>query len=99
MPAYLLGNVTVEDAEGFAEYSERVPETIARHGGRFLARGGRVEVLEGSWAPTRLVLLEFDSFEQAKRWYESEEYQALVAIRRRCASTDLVLVEGLEAGA
>jgi uncharacterized protein (DUF1330 family) len=97
MPAYLLGSVTIEDEEGFAEYSKRVPETIARHGGRFLARGGRVEVLEGDWAPNRLVVLEFDSFEQAKRWYESDEYQDLAAIRLRCASTDLVLVEGLDA--
>jgi len=86
--------VTVEDAEGFAEYSKRVPEVVERYGGTFRVRGGRVEVLEGSWAPKRLVLVEFDSFEQAKLWYECEEYQALADIRRRCAGTDLVLVEG-----
>ena len=97
MPAYLVGSVTVEDDEGFAEYAKRVPESIERYGGTYRARGGSVEVLEGSWAPTRLVILEFDSLEQAKRWYESEEYQALAAIRQRCAATDLVLVEGLEA--
>ena len=95
MPAYLIGSVTVEDAEGFAEYSKRVPEVVERHGGIFRTRGGTVEVLEGSWAPKRLVLVEFDSFEQAKLWYDSEEYQALADIRRRCAETDLVLVEGL----
>jgi uncharacterized protein (DUF1330 family) len=95
VPAYLIGNVTVEDAEGFAEYSERVPEMIERYGGTYRARGGTVEVLEGTWAPKRVVLLEFDSFEQAKLWYESEEYQALADIRRRCAKADLVLVEGL----
>jgi uncharacterized protein (DUF1330 family) len=95
VPAYLIGNVTVEDAEGFAEYSERVPEMIERYGGTYRARGGTVEVLEGSWAAKRVVLIEFDSFEQAKLWYESEEYRALGDIRRRCAETDLVLVEGL----
>ena len=95
MPAYLLGTVSVEDAEGFAEYSKRVPETIERYGGTYRARGGTVEVLEGSWAPKRVVLIEWDSVEQAKLWYESEEYQALADIRRRCAATDLVLVEGL----
>lgn len=95
MPAYLLGTVSVEDAEGFAEYSKRVPETIERYGGTYRARGGTVEVLEGSWAPKRVVLIEWDSVEQAKLWYESEEYQALADIRRRCAETDLVLVEGL----
>ena len=68
MPTYLVGSVSVEDAEGFAEYAERVPETIERYGGTYRVRGGRIEVLEGSWSPERLVVLEFDSFEQAKRW-------------------------------
>jgi uncharacterized protein (DUF1330 family) len=95
VPAYLVGIVTIEDAEGFAEYANQVPELIARYGGRYIARGGTVEVLEGGWAPKRVTLVEFDSFEQAKLWYESEEYQALADIRRRCAKADLVLVEGL----
>jgi uncharacterized protein (DUF1330 family) len=95
VPAYLVGIVTIEDAEGFAEYAERVPKVIERYGGTYRARGGTVEVLEGSWAPKRVTLVEFDSFEEAKRWYESDEYQALAAIRRRCANADLVLVEGL----
>ena len=95
MPAYLVGIVTIEDAEGFAEYASQVPGLIARYGGRYIARGGTVEVLEGSWAPARVTLAEFDSLEQAKRWYESEEYQALAEIRRRSAKADLVLVEGL----
>jgi uncharacterized protein (DUF1330 family) len=87
--------VTIEDAEGFAEYASQVPEVIARYGGRYIARGGTVEVLEGSWAPARVTLVEFDSLEQGKRWYESEEYQALAEIRRRSGKADLVLVEGL----
>ena len=95
MPAYLVGIVTIEDAEGFAEYASQVPEVIKRYGGRYIARGGTVEVLEGSWAPARVTLVEFDSLEQAKRWYESDEYQALSEIRRRSANADLVLVEGL----
>jgi len=95
VPAYLVGIVTIEDAEGFAEYAGQVPEVIARHGGRYIARGGAVEVLEGNWVPKRVVLVEFDSFEQAKLWYYSEEYQALAEIRRRSANADLVLVEGL----
>jgi uncharacterized protein (DUF1330 family) len=95
VPAYLVGIVTIEDAEGFAEYASQVPEVIQRYGGRYIARGGTVEVLEGSWAPARVTLVEFDSLEQAKRWYESEEYQALAEIRRRSANADLVLVEGL----
>jgi uncharacterized protein (DUF1330 family) len=95
VPAYLVGIVTIEDAEVFAEYASQVPELIARYGGRYIARGGTVEVLEGSWAPARVTLVEFDSLEQARRWYESEEYQALAEIRRGSANADLVLVEGL----
>jgi uncharacterized protein (DUF1330 family) len=95
VPAYLLGIVTIEDAEGFAEYANQVPELIERYGGTYRARGGTVEVLEGGWAPKRVTLIEFDSVEQAKRWYESDEYQALAEIRRRHAKADLVLVEGL----
>jgi uncharacterized protein (DUF1330 family) len=95
VPAYLVGIVTIEDAEGFAEYASQVPEVIKRYGGRYIARGGTVEVLEGSWAPTRVTLVEFESLEQARRWYESEEYQAIAGIRQRSANADLVLVDGL----
>jgi uncharacterized protein (DUF1330 family) len=95
VPAYVIGSVTIQDAEAFAEYASQVPAVIERYGGRYCARGGAVEVLEGSWSPPRLAVLEFDSVEQAKRWYESDEYQELAAIRQRSADTDLVLVEGL----
>jgi uncharacterized protein (DUF1330 family) len=96
MPAYVIGSVTVEDAEGFAEYAKGVPGVVEQYGGKYLARGKAAEALEGSWAPPRLALLEFESVEAAKRWYESEEYQALATIRQRCASTDLLLVEGVD---
>ena len=95
MPTYLIGNVTVEDAEGFAEYAAQAAPMVERYGGRYLSRGGAVEVLEGEWQPNRLVLIEWDSLEAAKRWYESQEYKAIADIRRRCAETELVLVEGL----
>ena len=96
MPAYFVANVDVKEAEGYEEYRKRAPETIERYGGRYLARAGRTEVLEGDWAPKRLVILEFESFEQAKRWYKSEEYAAVVGIRHRLAESQLVLVEGVE---
>jgi uncharacterized protein (DUF1330 family) len=95
VPAYQIGNLTVEDPEGFAEYSTRASEMVERYGGRYLARGGAVEVLEGGWTPNRVVLIEWESVEHARRWYESDEYKAIADIRRRCAKTDLVLVEGL----
>src|SRR5439155_739221 len=67
MPAYLIANVNVQDPATFEQYRKQVPATIAKHGGRYLVRGGRVERLEGSWNPTRLVVLEFPSMEQAGR--------------------------------
>ena len=95
MPAYIVSIVVIHDPEGFAEYGGRAPATVEQYGGRFLARGGETEVLEGEWEPNRLVILEFDSAEQARRWYSSEEYQAILGMRQRTATTDLVLVEGV----
>jgi len=95
MPAYLIANVNVHDAATFEEYRRQVPATIAKHGGRYLVRGGRVERLEGTWNPTRLVVLEFPSMEQARRWYDSEDYRGPRALRMRCAMADVVFVEGV----
>jgi uncharacterized protein (DUF1330 family) len=94
MAAYLIANVDVKDAGTFEEYRKQVPATIAKHGGRYLVRGGRVERLEGTWSPTRLVVLEFPSMEQARRWYDSEDYRGPKALRLKCAMTDAVFVEG-----
>jgi uncharacterized protein (DUF1330 family) len=95
MAAYVIANVSVQDAALFEEYRKRVPETIARHGGRYVVRGGRHETLEGGWKPSRLVVLEFPSLEQARRWYDSEEYREPKALRMRCALTDVVVVDGV----
>ena len=94
MAAYLIVDVEVRDPALYEEYRKRVPETVARYGGRFLVRGGAFETLEGSWQPTRLVILEFPSMEQARRWYASEEYREPKAIRLKASSANLVLVEG-----
>jgi uncharacterized protein (DUF1330 family) len=92
---YQIANVNVNDPDGFAEYASQAGEMVARYGGKYLARGGEIEVLEGDWTPNRLVVIEWESRDHAKRWYESDEYKAIADIRRRCADTDLVLVEGL----
>lgn len=87
MKAYLLVEAKVSDAQAYAAYKELAAVAIARHGGRYLARGGRIEVLEGNWqVPERLVIVEFDSPEQAKRFYDSPEYQQAHAGRRRIAA-------------
>ena len=94
MAAYLIASVDVKDAATFEEYRKQVPATIAKHGGRYLVRGGRVERVEGTWNPKRLVVLEFPSIEQARRWYDSEDYREPKALRMKCTVTDAVFVEG-----
>jgi uncharacterized protein (DUF1330 family) len=81
MPAYLIADVEVIDPAVYETYRQQVPATIAAYGGRYIARGGAVEVLEGHWRPRRCVILEFPSMAQLKRWYTSPEYTQLRAIR------------------
>jgi uncharacterized protein (DUF1330 family) len=95
MAAYVIANVDVKDATLFEQYRKQVPDTLARHGGRYLVRGGQHQTLEGAWTPTRLVVLEFPTMEQARRWYDSEDYREPKALRMKCALTDLVLVPGV----
>lgn len=95
MAALFIVDLTVTEPDGYAEYGKGVAATIEQYGGRYLVRGGRHEVVEGDWRPMRLVVIEFPSVEQAKRWYDSPEYAPLKAIRRRTARTNGVLVEGV----
>ena len=95
MAAYLIANISVKDQDGYEEYRRQVPATIEKYGGRFIVRGGESEVLEGDWQPGRLVVLEFPNMATLKRWYESEDYQRIIALRTDAADGDVVVVEGL----
>jgi len=81
LAAYLVADVTVTDVEGYEEYRRQVPATIEAYGGRYLARGGTCEALEGDWAPNRFVILEFPDMDMLKAWYDSAEYRPLREIR------------------
>ncbi len=94
MPAYVIADIDVHDADTYRSYAALVPGTLEPFGGRFLVRGGDFEVLEGDWQPHRLVVLEFPSLEQARRWYASDEYAAAVAIRKSASDGSLVLIAG-----
>ncbi len=94
MPAYLIADVTTTDQAAMDEYRKQVPATVAKYGGRFLVRGGALEVKEGEWKPNRLVIIEFPSLEQATRWSDCEEYRAPKALRMKAGRTNLVMVEG-----
>ncbi len=94
MPAYLIGDIDVQDAEAYEAYKKITPGAIAAYGGRFLVRGGAVDSKEGGWKPTRLAVVEFPSMEQARKFYDSPEYAPALAIRLKSAKSRLVLVEG-----
>ncbi|MFT3719217.1 DUF1330 domain-containing protein [Pseudorhodoferax sp.] len=94
MPAYVINDMEVTDPQRFEEYKKLSPATVAQYGGRFLARGGRTEVLEGAWSPRRLVILEFPSVEQARAWIDSPEYAPARRLRQLSAVSNLILVEG-----
>jgi uncharacterized protein (DUF1330 family) len=92
--AYIVANVEVSDAAAYDEYRKGVGATIAQYGGRFLVRGGATEVLEGTFAPKRIVILEFPSVERAKEWWDSPEYRPLRALRQRASRGDLFVAAG-----
>lgn len=95
MPAYLIAEVEITDPKAYEEYRKIVPGTIARYGGRYLVRGGSVETKEGGWTPSRVVVLEFASMDQARKWYHSPEYAPALAIRTRAGKSKVILVEGI----
>lgn len=95
MPAYVVVDIEVTDPEGYKEYVKIAPATVAQYGGRYLARGGYTEVLEGDWQPKRLVILEFPSVDQAKAWLNSPEYAPARALRHRYARSNMVVIEGV----
>ncbi len=98
MAAYLLADVLPDDMAGYREsgYLDAAVETAARHGGRYIARGGETTVLEGSWEPDRMVIIEFPSMEDLRAWYDSAEYQEWVAVRQRYApASKLIALEGV----
>ena len=96
MPAYVIADVDVTDAETYREYTALVPASLEPFGGRFLVRGPEVERLEGDWEPHRLVVIEFPSLEQAHAWYSSPRYEEAKAIRLRASRGSLLLVDGYQ---
>ncbi len=95
MAAYVIVDLRVTDPAGFEEYKKLVPPTIAAFGGKYVARGGRVETLEGGWDPARIVILEFPTLERARDWWASEEYRQPKAMRQQCATTRMIVVESV----
>ena len=95
MPAYIAVDIDIHDPATYERYKLLAPPAIAAYGGRYLARGGETRVLEGDWRPSRFVLLEFPSMEQAELWWGSAEYADAKALRQQSSTTQMLLVSGV----
>ncbi len=96
MPAYLIANIRVNDAERYKAYVEAVPALIAKHGGRYRVRGGEAQVLEGAWTPDRLVVLEFPDREAALAFYNDPDYAPYRSLRQSVTDSSVVIADGYD---
>ena len=96
MPAYLIVETDIHDPERYARYQEATPAAIAAAGGRFVARGGELAVLEGDWHPSRLVVIEFPDLDAVKRFYDSPAYEDAKRLRAGAAKLSTVAVQGVD---
>ena len=95
MTAYVIVDIEVTDPVGYEDYKKLAAPTVALYGGKYIARGGKNEVLEGDWAPDRLVILQFETSERAKAWLNSPEYAAARPLRHKYARSKMVVVDGV----
>ncbi len=95
MTAYVIVDIDVHDPVGYEEYKKLAPSAIELYGGKYIARGGKTETLEGDWSPKRLVILQFENSEQAKQWLNSPEYRAARKLRHQTTNSQMVVIEGL----
>jgi uncharacterized protein (DUF1330 family) len=97
MPAaYLIVEMNISNPEQYKEYMARAPAAVKAAGGEYLVRGGRQETLEGDWKPHRVAMLRFPSYEQAKAFYDGEQYTQARGFRKGATEYfNMVLVEGV----
>ena len=98
MAAYIIVRAEVTDPDRYAIYARHTPRIIAAHGGKFVARGGSVETIEGDAEPRRVVVVEFPDAEAARTFYNSDEYQRIVGIRHAASEGQMILVDGFPEG-
>jgi uncharacterized protein (DUF1330 family) len=95
MTAYVIVDIDVHDLVGYDEYKKLAPAIVESFGGKYLARGGRTEILEGDWSPNRLVILQLESVRQAKKWVDSPEYSEARKMRLSTTNSKMVVIEGV----
>ncbi len=94
MTAYVIVDIDVKDPATYKEYIALAPATVEAYGGKYLARAGRTETLEGDWVAKRLVILQFESIESARQWLDSPEYAPVKRLRHQAAHSNMVVIEG-----
>ena len=92
--AYVIVEVEITDPERYGQFVERVTETITANGGKFIVRGGAIEVVEGNWQPPRLALLAFPDLQRVHTWLQSPEFRQLESLRKNSSNVNIVVVEG-----
>lgn len=95
MAAYVYVELSITDREGFQEYIQKAPISIAAYGGKYIIRARLSEELEGNWPSQILVLLEFPSIQLAREWWSSNEYAEAKEIRHKTASSKMSLFEAI----
>ena len=95
MSAYLISTIEITDPAGDEKYRKLVAPALQQFGGKFLARGGKIDYLEGQWKPKRVVVVEFESMEKARAFSDSSDYAKAKAIRQRTSISSVLVVEGV----
>jgi uncharacterized protein (DUF1330 family) len=93
--AYVIFDIDVKDPVEYAKYKEMAAPVVAAFGGKYLARGGKTETLEGNWVAKRVVILEFPNAARIKEWLNSKEYSGARALRHKTAQSNAIIVEGV----
>jgi uncharacterized protein (DUF1330 family) len=95
MTAFVIMDIEVTNPVGYEDYKRLAAPTVELYGGKYIARGGHTETLEGNWTPKRLVILQFESLGLAKAWLNSPEYSEARALRHKYATSDVIVIEGV----
>lgn len=95
MAAYVISDVTFRDPAAVETYRTRAAASISQYGGRYLARGGAIELVEGGWKPERIIIVEFPDLARARMWYRSPEYATALEVRDHALSRNLIFVDGV----
>ncbi|MCP5055662.1 MAG: DUF1330 domain-containing protein [bacterium] len=95
MSVYIIASIAIEDREEYEKYQAGFPDVFSRYKGELLAVSDDPQLVEGEWPYTRAVVLRFPDADEARRWYESPEYQALAKHRWQASTASIISVAGL----